>query len=95
VASKERVRSPECNGCMDCTSVCPVKITLELKTKGFPRYIWSPLRLGVVVLGLFAVFMYTAKITGHWKSSVPETEFRMRLKEINSRAYTHPGIRRK
>jgi NAD-dependent dihydropyrimidine dehydrogenase PreA subunit len=95
VASKELVRSPECNGCMDCTSVCPVKSTLELKTKGFPRYIWSPLRLGVVVLGLFAVFMYTAKITGHWKSSVPETEFRMRLKEINSPAYTHPGIRRK
>jgi polyferredoxin len=89
VASKEKVRSPECNGCMDCTSVCPVKNTLELKTKGFHKRVWSPLRLGVVILGLFAGVMYTAEITGHWKSRVTENEFRMRLKEID----THPGVR--
>ena len=94
VATKERVRSPECNGCMDCTSVCPVKNTLELKTKGFPRHVWSPLKLGLVILGLFAVFVYTAEITGHWKSSVSENEFRMRLKEIDYPDYSHPGVRR-
>ena len=93
VAGKERVRNPECNGCMDCISVCPVKNTLELKTQGFPRHVWSPLKLGVVILGLFAVFVYTAEITGHWKSSVAETEFRMRFKEIDSPAYAHPGVR--
>ncbi len=95
VASKEKVRSPECNGCMDCTSVCPVKNTLELKTKGFHKHVWSPLMLGVVILGLFVGVVYTAEITGHWKSRVTENEFRMRLKEIDSPAYTHPGVRRK
>ena len=93
VDSKERVMSPECNGCMECTSVCPVKNTLELKTKGFTRHVWSPLKLGVVILGLFIGLVYTAEITGHWKSSVTEHEFRMRLKEIDSPAYTHPGVR--
>jgi polyferredoxin len=95
VDSKARVRSPECNGCMECTSVCPVKNTLELKTKGLTRHIWSPLRLGVVILGLFIGLVYTAEISGHWKSSVTEQEFRMRLKNIDSPAYTHPGVRGK
>ena len=95
VDSRERVMSPECNGCMDCTSVCPVKNTLELKTKGFTGYVWSPLKLGVVILGLFIGLVYTAEISGHWKSSVTEQEFRMRFKEIDSPAYTHPGVRGK
>lgn len=85
--------SPECNGCMECTSVCPVKNTLELKTKGFPRHVWSALKLGLVILGVFIGLVYIAEITGHWKSSVTENEFRMRLKEINSPAYSHPGVR--
>ena len=93
VDSKARVRSPECNGCMECASVCPVNKTLELKTKGFTRYVWSPLKLGVVIMVLFIGLVYTAGITGHWKSSVTEQEFRMRLKEIDSPSYTHPGVR--
>jgi hypothetical protein len=80
---------------MECTSVCPVKNTLELKTKGFTGYVWSPLKLGVVILGLFIGLVYTAEISGHWKSSVTEHEFRMRLKNIDSPAYTHPGVRGK
>lgn len=94
VDSKKRVISPECNGCMECTAVCPVKDTLQLKTKSV-RHVWSPLKLGVVIMGLFLALVYTAEITGHWKSSVTENEFRMRLKEIDSPAYSHPGVRRK
>jgi hypothetical protein len=49
--------------------------------------------LGVVIMGLFIGLVYTAGITGHWKSSVTEQEFRMMLKNIDSPAYTHPGVR--
>jgi hypothetical protein len=76
---------------MDCTLVCPVRNTLELKTAGFSKTPWTPLKLGVVILGLFVVLFYAAGITGHWKSSLSEQEFRIRLQEINSPKYTHPG----
>jgi hypothetical protein len=79
---------------MDCTLVCPVRGTLKLKTAGFSRKPWSPLKLGIVIMGLFVALFYTAEITGHWKSSLSEHEFRTRLQEINSPKYTHPGVRR-
>ncbi len=93
VNRKKNIRSPECNGCMDCVSVCPVKNTLELKTKGFNRQVWSPLKLGMVIVGLFIGLVYAAEITGHWKSSVSEYDFRVRLQEIDSSKYSHPGGR--
>lgn len=86
-----RIISPECNGCMDCTLVCPGgRNTLALKTTGIRRQFWSTAKLGVVVLVLYAGLVYIATITGHWKSSVSEQEFRLRLQEIHSSKYTHP-----
>lgn len=90
VDRKLRVLSPECNGCMDCTLVCPVKNTLELTTKGVSKKAWSVARLGTVILVLYLGLVYAASITGHWKSSVSEKEFRVRLQEIHSAKYTHP-----
>ena len=95
VDTTRRVKSPECNGCMDCTLVCPVRKTLEVKTAGFSKTPWSPLKLGIVIMGLFVVLLFTAGITGHWKSSLSAHEFRIRLQEINSPKYTHPGARGK
>lgn len=93
VDRKLSVMSPECNGCMDCTLSCPVKETLEMKTKGMGRRAWSLASLGAVVVVVFVGLVYTAQITGHWKSSVTEHEFRLRLKEVDSPKYLHPGIR--
>jgi len=90
VDRKLRVLSPECNGCMDCTVVCPVKNTLELTTKGVSKKAWSVARLGAVILVLYLGLVYAASITGHWKSGVSEKEFRVRLQEIHSAKYTHP-----
>ncbi len=96
VDRKDRIISPECNGCMDCTLVCPGgRNTLELKTKGVRKKFWSTAKLAAVIIGLYVGLVYTATITGHWKSSVPEQEFRIRLHEINSPQYTHPGVRGK
>jgi polyferredoxin len=94
VDRKLHMRSAECNGCMDCTSVCPVKNTLELRTKGFGKKVWSIAKLGAVVIVVFVLLVYTARVTGHWTSNVSEKEFRMRLQEIHSPKYTHPGIRK-
>jgi polyferredoxin len=93
VDRKNRIISPECNGCMDCTLICPARNSLELKTKGIRNKAWSPAILGTIIIGLFIVVVYTAGITGHWKSSVSEHEFRMRLQAIDSPQYTHPRAR--
>ncbi len=95
VDKKPQIRSPECNGCMDCSFVCPVKDTLELRTKGFRRKVWSIAKLGTVVIVVFVLTVFTARITGHWTSDVSEREFRMRLQQIHSPKYTHPGVRTK
>jgi polyferredoxin len=90
VDQKLRIISPECNGCMDCTLVCPAKNTLELRTIGVSKNLWSATRLGAVIIALYLGLVYTASITGHWNSSVSEDEFRLRLKEIHLAEYTHP-----
>lgn len=90
VDRKLRIVSPECNGCMDCTLVCPARNTLKLKTIGMGKSIWSAARLGLVIMVLYIGIVYSATITGHWKSSVSTDEFRLRLQEIQLSKYTHP-----
>jgi len=90
VDRKLRIVSPECNGCMDCTLVCPVRHTLALKTIGMGKSIWSAARLGAVIIVLYIGLVYSATIAGYWKSSVSTDEFRLRLQEIHLSKYTHP-----
>jgi len=92
VDQKPRIFSPECNGCMDCTRVCPVANTLELKTYGIWQTVWSTVSLAVVILGLFVGSVYFARVTGHWQGKVKDTEFRQLLKQIDAPEMTHPGI---
>jgi polyferredoxin len=93
VDRKRYIISPECNGCMECTLVCPVEDTLELKTIGTGKNGWSTAKLATVVIGIYIGVVYAAGITGHWKSSVTEHEFSARLQTINSPEITHPKVR--
>ena len=77
---------------MECTLVCRVKNTLELKTIGTGKNGWNTAKLGTVVIAIFIGMVYTAGITGHWKSSTTEHEYRMRLQTINSPEITHPTV---
>jgi len=95
VHKKQRIFSAECSGCMDCTTVCPVADTLSLKTTGLSTRAWSTARLGLVIIIGFITIVYAARISGHWESRISRDQFRMQLKNIDSPAFTHPGIPKK
>jgi polyferredoxin len=68
------VRTPECNGCLTCVSVCPVKDALEMRTLVRRRRVTAPrIALGVATI-FFAVVVF-AKVAGYWHTGVSEAMF--------------------
>jgi ferredoxin len=81
------VRTAECNGCLTCVSVCPVKDALEMRTLVTRRR----LPAGVIAAGVVVIFLLVvgfAKTMGHWDSSVPEHVFFELIPNADS--YAHP-----
>lgn len=81
------VRTPECNGCLTCVSVCPVKDALELRTLGWHRRVPAP----VVATGVAALFLLVvgwAKAAGVWGGGIPEQVFFELIPKAET--FTHP-----
>ncbi len=84
------VRSPECTACFECIAVCPVEGALGagLSPMLKPERLTRVIPAWAVALGIAAVFVGMvgfAKITGCWKSDVPNSVYRQlipRAKEI-------------
>lgn len=67
------VRSPECDGCMDCVHACPVKGAVEMRVLRrwtVPAWIW-PVLVAFIWLSVIAF----AKLSGNWDTTVPESTF--------------------
>ena len=62
------MRTPECIGCTECVSVCPVEDCLTLALPRRRKN--SILILPAAVLGSYFLFYAVALITGHWYSEV-------------------------
>ena len=75
---------------MDCIEICPVEDTLKLKTAGFGKKTLSTISIGIVIIFLFSGLVYTARVSGHWQTRIPQNEFRMVLERIDSPELTHP-----
>jgi polyferredoxin len=90
VSQKNMIVSPECTGCMDCTTVCPVEQTLQFHSFGIKRNEWKTASLGITIVFIFLGIVYIAQISGHWQSRVSAYEFKMRLKMIDSHEVAHP-----
>lgn len=68
------VRTPECNGCLTCVSVCPVKDALEMRTLPRGRRI-TAVQIAAGVTVIFVLTVTAARVTGHWSGNVPERIF--------------------
>lgn len=81
------VRTPECNGCLTCVSVCPVEDALEMRTVVRNRRI----RARVIAAGVVAIFIGVvgfAKTAGYWEGGVPEYLFFELIP--NASSFAHP-----
>lgn len=72
VASKTRIISPECTGCLDCVASCPVPETLALRA-GRRRV--TPLAFAGGLLAIFLVIYITARLSGYWQNSIGDVEY--------------------
>ena len=88
VEKKSVVYSEECLGCYDCVDSCPVDDTLDMKILGYGKKIHYAVYAGLVV-GLFVVFMNTARVTGYWHNKVPLQEYMERITDLDNSKYKH------
>lgn len=80
VANSKSVRSPECDGCMDCVHVCPVQGAVEMKVAGrwtIPAWTWP-----LLVAGVWLLVWTIAKVTGNWDTTVPQETFAFALSTV-------------
>lgn len=91
VNKKKLLYSLECSGCMDCIHACPSKNTLGLKIRGLKVPIHK-VQLGFLIMMIFFSMIYFSKISGHWKSSISDQEFRMLLRMMDSSEIVHPSM---
>jgi polyferredoxin len=83
-----KITSAECTGCLECVAVCPAEGALRMGTKEGRMPAWA-FAAGVAIL-FFGVVGY-AKISGHWKSEIPQTVYRQLVPHANEASHPMPG----
>ena len=68
VDTKERIRVPECIGCMECIGACGDKKSLTVTIAGFAV---NPLIIGIGSVLFFLGAWLIGYFSGHWNNSVP------------------------
>jgi len=71
VEAKIRVMSPECTSCMTCLSGCPKGALSYKGARALPARFYP-----IVLLAVFFGVIGLAKLTGHWHTQVPDSDFR-------------------
>jgi len=88
VMSKETIISPECIGCGDCVTSCPVPSALRM---GTTKQTLSPKRFAIILVSLFVVGWIGAQVTGVWHSDLTNSEAQYHIENMNGPEYGHPG----
>ena len=88
VEKKNIVYSEECLACYDCVNSCPVNGALDMKLLGFGKKVHYAVYAGLVV-GLFVVFMNTARFTGYWHNNVSVQEYTELVQDLDNPRFKH------
>lgn len=73
VSRKQRIRSPECTGCLTCVSRCPAKGALDMAVSRKQKV--HPVIFAFLLMVLFFGIIVTGKLSGKWESSVTSSEY--------------------
>ena len=90
VEQKEVVTSAECFGCLTCISHCPSKDALSISLR--KKLNLKPAYYIVTVLAVFYLFVAAGKLTGHWESKLPYSEYKRILSPASQEQTTHPSL---
>ena len=74
--------------CLKCVEVCPVKNTLEMRTRNSSEPVPSWV-LGSLVAGVFVAVTGLAMLTGNWGNEISREEYARRFQELDSPVYQH------
>ncbi|MCB2198771.1 4Fe-4S binding protein [bacterium] len=88
VMTSLKVTSPECIGCNDCVTSCPVPTALWM---GTPKRKLAPKRIAIVIGLVFILGVIGARFGGWWYNDIPDDEIRMHVEKMHSDEYGHPG----
>jgi len=83
-----KITSAECTGCLECVAVCPAEGALRMGTKEGRMPAWA-FAAGVAIL-FFGVVGY-AKISGHWRSEIPQAVYGQLVPHANEASHPMPG----
>src|SRR5437868_6557291 len=83
-----KITSAECTGCLECVAVCPAEGALQLGPKDGRMPTWA-FAAGVAVL--FFGMVGFAKMTGHWRSEIPQSVYRQLVPHANEASHPMPG----
>lgn len=88
-----QIRSAECTGCLECVGACPAQGTLVpsmpiglRERRAIP--VWS-MAAGIAIL-FFGLVGY-AKITGHWKTTLPKQVYMQLVPNASEQQHPMPG----
>jgi polyferredoxin len=80
------VKSAECTGCLECTSVCPAEGALRMsvgRSRAIPT--WALVAaIAVIFFGLVGL----AQFSGHWQSAVPASAYQELIPDAD--VFAHP-----
>lgn len=92
-----QIRSVECSACLACVAACPVENALQFalpaKKAATPAERWvgralSPRAVAAMIALLFFGLVLIARMTGHWRSPVPNRVYQQLVPTADS--VTHP-----
>jgi len=89
VATKLKIISPECTGCLKCENVCPIKDCITIAPT--PRTKLNGKQFALTVLGIWLAFVLVAKFAGIWNTTISDEEYRYHYERRDMPQYGHPG----